>query len=75
MEWRFYLVNRGDAANSKRMVERRTAVVQIADSSGFILVIQIYHMSRMSFFFFCLSIHFLFELTKKLSFVDFRISN
>ena len=54
MEWRFYLVNRGDAANSKRMVERRTAVVQIADSSGFILVIQIYHMSRMSFFFFLL---------------------
>ena len=48
MEWRFYFVERGYAP-SKRMVERRTAVVQVADSNGFILVIQIYDMNRMSF--------------------------
>jgi hypothetical protein len=48
MEWRFYFVERGIAA-PKRMVERRTAVVQIADSNGFILVIQIYGMNRTSF--------------------------
>ena len=46
MEWRFYFVERG-IATSKRMIERRTAVVQVADSNGFILVIQIYHMNRM----------------------------
>ena len=46
MEWRFYFVNR-EFAGSKRMVERRTAVVQVADSNGFILVIQIYDMKRM----------------------------
>ena len=48
MEWRFYFVDRGFAA-SKRKVERQTAVVQVADSKGFILVIQICNMNRMSF--------------------------
>ena len=46
MEWRFYFVERG-LETSKRMIERRTAVVQVADSNGFILVIQIYNMNRM----------------------------
>ena len=48
MEWRFYYIERSYA---KTVVERRTAVVQVADSNGLILVIQICNMNRMSFFF------------------------
>ena len=36
-----------NAASKTSMIERRTAVVQVADSSGLILVIQIYNMNRM----------------------------
>ncbi|KAF8809416.1 ribonuclease H-like protein [Phlegmacium glaucopus] len=45
IEWRLYFV-RPKGAASTTLLERRAAVVQIADSSGLILVIQIYSMSR-----------------------------
>ena len=48
MEWCFYFVRRNAASNANAMIERRTAVVQVADSSGLILIIQICNMSRMS---------------------------
>ena len=47
MEWRLLFVRRKNTP-SANLVDRRTAVVQVADSSGLILVIQIYNMSRMS---------------------------
>jgi hypothetical protein len=52
MEWHFYFVDRGGGfghapASRTRSVERRTAVVQVMDSTGLILVIQIYNMTRM----------------------------
>jgi hypothetical protein len=42
------LFKRMKNADSATMIEKRTAVVQVADSSGLILVIQIFNMSRMS---------------------------
>ena len=47
MEWRLYFVRRKNTAGAN-LIDRRTAVVQVADSSGLILVLQIYNMSRMS---------------------------
>ena len=47
MEWRLYFTRRKNAAKAT-LVDRRTAVVQVADSTGLILVIQIYNMNRMS---------------------------
>ena len=47
MEWRLYF-RRVKGATKATMIERRTAVVQVADSNGLILVIQVYNMSRMS---------------------------
>jgi len=45
MEWRL-LFRRAKGAAKSSLIERRTAVVQVADSSGLILVIQTYYMSR-----------------------------
>ena len=47
MEWRL-LIRRVKGAPKASLVDRRTSVVQVADSNGLILVIQIYNMSRMS---------------------------
>ena len=46
MEWRLYFTRRKNALSATR-IERRTAVVQVADTNGLILIIQIYDMSRM----------------------------
>jgi len=45
MEWRL-LIRRAKNAAKATLIDRRTAVVQVADSTGLILVIQIYNMSR-----------------------------
>lgn len=46
IEWRVFFVRQNTAA-PRTLLERRAAVVQVADSSGLILVIQVYCMSRM----------------------------
>ncbi|KAF8873464.1 ribonuclease H-like domain-containing protein [Infundibulicybe gibba] len=43
MEWRVFFQN---PRSAHHVAERRTAVVQVADTRGLILVIQVYHMSR-----------------------------
>jgi len=45
MEWRLYIRRLKNAAKAT-LIDRRTAVVQVSDSSGLILVIQIYNMNR-----------------------------
>ena len=47
MEWRLYFLRQKNTPGTS-LIDRRTAVVQVADSNGLILVLQIYNMSRMS---------------------------
>ena len=47
LEWRLLFTRQYNTA-SWTVLKRRAAVVQVADSSGLILIIQVYNMSRMS---------------------------